>query len=81
MNECCVREKTIREYIYDFGRKELCHDYEAEAKRVIAMYDEEQKRQNEMFARQLAKMEEALAIKNTVIESLALRIQHMEGGR
>ena len=32
------REKTLEDYIYELGQKELTHDYEAETKRILAMF-------------------------------------------
>lgn len=34
------REKTLEDYIYELGQKELTHDYEAETKRILAMFKE-----------------------------------------
>ena len=53
----CVREKTVRDYIYDLGRTELAHDYKAEVKRIIAMLDDHDKAVSNYFANNIARLE------------------------
>jgi hypothetical protein len=74
----CVREKTIRDYIYDLGRTELCHDYEAEAKRILAMYDEQEERTFSIQAERIALLERDIQVRDTIIRCLTESLNRRE---
>ena len=67
----CVREKTVKEYIYDLGRKELCHDYEAEIKRIIAMLDEQEAEKTARHENLVARLRGEIELKDIVIRCMA----------
>lgn len=67
----CVREKTVREYIYDLGRKELCHDYEAEIKRIITILDEQEAEKTARHENLVARLRREIELKDTVIRCMA----------
>ena len=67
----CVREKTVRDYIYDIGRKELCHDYEAEVKRIIAILDEQEAEKTARHENLVARLRREIELKDIVIRCMA----------
>lgn len=79
MNECCVREKTVKEYIRDLGNPELTHDYECEVKRIIALLEEQEKIKEEAYYACVHRLEAELEMKNTIIKSLVFRVDYLEG--
>lgn len=78
MNEVAVREKTIREYICDLGRPELCHDYPAEVKRIIAMLDEKEERDYNAHEHEKVQMRKRMERMEVIIYSLAARLQYVD---
>ena len=79
MSDCCVREKTVEEYIFDLGNTELCHNYPEETKRIIALLKEREERRTEAHCARVRELEAELELKNTIIKCLAFRVQFLEG--
>lgn len=79
MNDCCVREKTVEEYILDLGRPELCHDYPGEANRIVALLKEREKKRADAYAVRVRELESQIEMQNTIIRCLTLRVQMLEG--
>ena len=73
----CVREKTVRDYIYDLGRTELDHDYKAEVKRIIAMLDDHDKAVSNYFAKNIARLEKKVGELETINSCLAKCVREM----
>lgn len=73
----CVREKTVRDYIYDLGRTELDHDYKAEVKRIIAMLDDHDKAVSNYFANNIARLEKKVGELEIINSCLAKCVREM----
>lgn len=73
----CVREKTVRDYIYDLGRTELAHDYKAEVKRIIAMLDEKEREYVDVYGRRIAKLEMKIEELEIINSCLAKCVKQM----
>lgn len=69
--EGCAMEKTIKDYIYDLGRTELVHDYEAEVKRIIAMLDKQEELNRMAYIAYTDRLEKKIKTQEIIISSLA----------
>lgn len=72
-----VREKTVRDYIYDLGRTDLDHDYKAEVKRIIAMLDEKEREYVDVYGRRIAKLEMKIEELEIINSCLAKCVKQM----
>ena len=80
MNEANVREKTIKDYIFDLGNTELCHDYEAEAKRIIAMIEEQEARTADAYLAYTDRLEKKIKTQEIIISSLVECLGRRDNG-
>lgn len=66
----CVREKTIRDRIFELGNPELTHNYEVETKRIIAMLDEEEALRTAGYLDYTDRLERKIKEQEIIISSL-----------
>lgn len=76
-NVACVREKTVKDYIYELANPELCHDYDAEVKRIIAMLDEKERQEYDRTEQRIVDLRAEMERKDTVIYALAETVNRL----
>lgn len=73
----CIRAKTVRDYIYDLGKTELAHDYEAEVKRIIAMLDEQDRATQNAHYKQISWLEAKIEDLETINSCLVKCVREL----
>lgn len=79
MTEISVREKTVRDYIYELANPELCHDYETEVNRIIAMLDAKERDEYNRTEQRIVDLRRKMEEKDIIISSLTETVSRLKG--